>query len=168
MTNKIRFAVASLVVSAGAFVGILTREGWSDTAIIPTKGDVPTLGFGTTGDVKMGDRITPVLAVQRAYKDVTTYEGAIKRCVKVPLQQAEYDVYVDMVYNIGPTAFCNSTMVRKLNVQDYNGACNAILRFNKVSLPNGKLFDCSTPGNRICAGLWTDRLRVHALCAAAQ
>lgn len=168
MTNKIRFAIASLVVSAGAFVGILTREGYTDTAVIPTKGDVPTNGFGTTGGVKMGDRTTPVLAVQRAYKDVATFEGDIKRCVKSPLQQAEYDVYVDMVYNIGPTAFCSSTMVRRLNVQDYRGACDAILMFNKVSLPNGTKFDCSTPGNRVCHGLWADRLRVHALCVAAQ
>lgn len=166
--NKVRFAVASLVVSAGAFVGILTREDYTETAIIPTKGDVPTVGFGTTGGVRMGDRTTPVKAVQRAYKDVATFEGAVKRCVKVPLQQAEYDAYVDLSYNIGATGFCTSTIVKRLNVQDYRGACDAILMFNKVSLPNGTKFDCSTPGNRVCPGLWTDRLRVHALCVAAQ
>ena len=43
-----RIAVAALSLSAAGFVGILLSEGYTDTAIIPTKGDVPTLGFGST------------------------------------------------------------------------------------------------------------------------
>ncbi|HWV16501.1 MAG TPA: lysozyme [Cellvibrio sp.] len=160
---KIRMVVAALSLSAAAFVGILQREGYTDTAIIPTKGDVPTVGFGTTGGVKMGDTTTPVKAVNRAMKDVAEYEGAIKRCVKSPLTQVEYDVYVDLSYNIGPTAFCNSTMVKRLNVADYRGACDAILLFKYAAG-----YDCSTPGNKRCAGLWTDRLRSHSKCILEQ
>ncbi|MDQ1920558.1 lysozyme [Massilia pseudoviolaceinigra] len=162
-TNRIRMGIAGLVLSAGAFVGILTREGYTDGVIIPTKGDVPTIGFGTTGGVKAGDRTTPVKAAQRALLDVRTYEGAVKSCVRAPMTQAEYDVYVDLTYNIGSTAFCSSTIVKRLNVGDYRAACDAILMYR---FAGG--YDCSTPGNRRCAGLWTDRQRSHAQCVAAQ
>lgn len=163
IVSKVRIGIAVLSLSAAAFVGILTREGYTDGVVIPTKGDVPTIGFGTTGGVKMGDRTTPVKAAQRALKDVGTFEGAIKRCVHVPLAQAEYDAYTDLSYNIGSTAFCSSTIVKKLNTGDYAEACAAILRFKYAAG-----YDCSTPGNKRCAGLWTDRLRVHSMCMGAQ
>lgn len=162
--SRMRVSVAALALSASAFVGILTREGYTDRAVIPVPGDVPTYGFGTTEGVKMGDRTTPVKAVQRALSDASKYEGALRRCVKVPLHQAEYDIYVDLSYNIGPTAFCNSTIVKRLNAEDYAGACEAILMWKY----GPRKFDCSTPGNKVCAGLWKDRLRIHKQCMEAQ
>lgn len=159
-----RIAVAALSLSAAAFVGILTREGYTDRAVIPVPGDVPTYGFGTTEGVRMGDTTTPVEAVQRALNDASKYEGALKRCVKVPLHQEEYDLYTDLSYNIGPTAFCNSTIVKRLNAQDYAEACEAILMWKY----GPRKFDCSTPGNKVCFGLWKDRLRIHKKCLEAQ
>lgn len=157
-----RIVIAALSLSAVGFVGILQREGYSDTAIIPTKGDVPTVGFGTTGGVKMGDKTTPVAAAVRALQDASAYEGAIKNCVRVPLHQAEYDLYTHHAYNIGSNAFCGSTLVKKLNAGDYVGACNQILEWKMF----GKV-DCSQP-NRICGGLWADRQKTHAACMAVQ
>lgn len=125
-----RLAIAALSLSAAGFVGIVLHEGYSDTAIIPVPGDLPTLGFGTTEGVRQGDRITPPQAVFRALQDASKFEGAIKRCVTVPLHQHEYDAYVSLAYNIGPTAFCGSTLVRKLNAGDYAGACEQILRWD--------------------------------------
>lgn len=126
-----RVAVASLALSASALVGIVMHEGYTDRAIIPVPGDVPTIGFGTTQGVRLGDTITPPKAIARAYLDVQRYEGAIKRCVTVPLFQYEYDAFTSLAYNIGPTAFCSSTLVRKLNATDYRGACDEILRWDR-------------------------------------
>lgn len=131
MINRQRSTIAGIVLSASALVGIALHEGYSDTAIIPVPGDVPTIGFGSTEGVKPGDRITPPRALARALTDVQKYEGAIKRCVTVPLHQYEYDAYVSLAYNIGPGAFCGSTLVRKLNAQDYAGACLSILDWDK-------------------------------------
>lgn len=156
--ERSRIAIAALSLSAAAFVGLLSREGYSDTTIIPTKGDVPTIGFGTTEGVKMGDKITPPQAVARAMTDVTKYEGAMKRCVTTPLYQYEYDAYVDMAYNIGPNAFCNSTMVKKMNAGDYRGACRQILEWRMY-----KGIDCSQP-NKICGGLWERRKELFLQC----
>jgi lysozyme len=128
---RLRIAVAALSFSAAAFVGLLNLEGYEEVAAIPVKGDVPTLGFGTTQGVKLGERTTPVKAVNRALSDVQKYEGAVKRCVTVPLYQHEYDAYLSLAYNIGLTAFCKSTLVKYLNAEKYPEACREILKWNK-------------------------------------
>ena len=131
MIDRRRAGIAGLAVSASTFVAIVMHEGYSDRAIIPVPGDVPTIGFGTTAGVKPGDKITPPKAVARALGDMQKFEGAIKRCVKVPLYQHEYDAAVSLSYNIGGTAFCKSSVVSKWNAGDYAGGCAAILLYDK-------------------------------------
>lgn len=146
-----RKAVAALALSAAAFVGLIVSEGYTDNAIIPVKGDVPTYGFGTTDGVKIGDKTDPVSAVKLALRDVTKFEGAIKECVKVPLSQNEYDAWVNFTYNIGATAFCKSTAVRLLNAGQYRQACDQMLRWVYVK------------GNKV-QGLVNRRQKEHAQC----
>ena len=126
-----RRTAAALSLSATALVSLALFEGYRDKAYVPVAGDVSTIGFGTTEGVKPGDTITPPKALERALYDVQKFEGALKRCVRVPLHQYEYDAYVSLAYNIGPGAFCGSTLVRKLNEQDYIGACQQILVWDK-------------------------------------
>ena len=146
-----RRAVAALTLSAAGLVSLLQSEGYTSRAVIPIKGDVPTIGFGTTAGVKMGDTITPQAAVSRALSDVSKFEGALKRCVKVPLTQGEYDAYLSLSYNIGSGAFCGSTLVRKLNASDYAGACEQVLVWDKA-------------GGRRVQGLAARRNREYAQC----
>jgi lysozyme len=125
-----RAPIISLGISGIALVGLLVAEGYRDNAYIPVAGDVPTIGFGTTQNVRMGDKITVPQALNRALVDVQKFEGAMKRCVKVPLHQYEYDAYLSLTYNIGEGAFCRSTLVRLLNQQRYDEACKQILRWD--------------------------------------
>ena len=127
-----RTKIASLVLSALALVGIATHEGYTPTPVIPVPGDVPTIGFGTTEGVKPGDKTDPVRALQRTMRDIEAKESAVKKCVKVPLYQYEYDAYISLAYNIGTGNFCGSTLVKKLNAQDYAGACKEILRWDRA------------------------------------
>lgn len=124
--------IAALTLSATALVAIIMHEGYSDKAYIPLPGDVPTIGFGTTVGVKSGDTTTPQKALARAASDITKFEGALKQCVTVPLTQGEYDAYISLSYNIGSGNFCRSTLVKKLNGQDYEGACEEILRWDQL------------------------------------
>ena len=128
---KTRLSIAALSLSAVGLVGTLVYESYTGKAIIPVPGDVPTIGYGTTEGVKIGDTITPTKALIRALDDMQKYEGAVKKCVKVPLYQHEYDAYMSLAYNIGTGAFCGSTLVKKLNAQDYKGACEEIKRWDK-------------------------------------
>lgn len=157
-----RLMLAALSLSAAGLVGIVAHEGYTDRAVIPVPGDVPTIGFGTTEGVKLGDRTTPPKALERALRDISKFEGAIKQCVTVPLHQYEYDVFVDFAYNVGSTAFCNSTMVRKLNAEDYAGACAEFRRWTKRRV-NGVLVDCYDRVNE-CYGLVLRRQASQAKC----
>lgn len=135
--NKPRLAIGGLALSAAALVALVTHEGWAPVAMIPIPGDRVTVGFGSTFNldgtpVKMGDVTTPVKALARALVDAQKFEGALKTCVKAPLHQHEYDAFLSLSYNIGSTAFCSSTLVRKLNTGDYQGACDAVLMWDKV------------------------------------
>ena len=125
-----RTPIFGLGISGVALIGLLVAEGYKDHAYIPVAGDVPTIGFGTTENVKMGDKVTVTQALNRAMVDVQKFEGAIKSCVKVPLHQYEYDAYTSLAYNIGSGAFCRSTLVKLLNQQKYEEACKQILRWD--------------------------------------
>ena len=129
MMSKTRFAIGALALSASGLIGILGYEGFSETAYIPVPGDVLTIGFGSTEGVKLGDTITPEKAIERAYRDIQKTESAIHKCVNVPLSQGEYDSFSSLAYNIGTSAFCSSTLVKKLNDRDYQGACAEIKRW---------------------------------------
>lgn len=175
--NKARVAIAGLSLSAAAFVGITQRESFTADAIIPTKGDVPTYGFGSTvredgTKVRMGDAITPVKAARLTLKHINGDEAVMRKCLGEDLQlhQAEWDVYVDLAHNIGSYTFCTNkktggpaVIPRHLKAGDYVGACNAILEYRYAAG-----YDCSTPGNRRCPGVWTDRQRIHKQCMEAQ
>lgn len=123
--------IAAISLSASALVAIALHEGYKENAYLPLAGDVPTIGFGTTTGVKLGDKTSPEKALQAALRDIQKFEGALKQCVKVPLTQGEYDGYISLSYNIGSGNFCRSTLVKKLNQQDYQGACKEILRWDK-------------------------------------
>jgi lysozyme len=126
-----RAHIASLSLSASALVSIAMHEGFKSEAYIPVKGDVATIGFGTTSNVKLGDKVSVERALVTLLDDTNKFELAVKNCVKVPLHHYEYSAYVSLTYNIGSGAFCKSTLVRKLNTYDYEGACKEILRWDK-------------------------------------
>lgn len=150
--KRARVGIAALALSAAGLVGIVMNEGYTDNAVIPIPGDVPTIGFGTTEGVHIGDSITPPRALVRSLQDISKFEGALKRCVTVPLHQYELDAYVSLAYNIGAGAFCGSTLVKKLNSGDYAGACAEISRWVR----SGKV-------ERV-PGLVNRRARERALC----
>lgn len=132
---RIRIAAAALTLSAAGLVGIALHEGYTGEAVIPVPGDVPTVGFGSTtrddgSPVRMGDTTTPPKALRKALADIETkYETPLRKCITAPLHQHEYDVFVSLAYNLGPNAFCSSSMARRANAGDYAGACNAIMLY---------------------------------------
>lgn len=168
--NKTRTTIAALSASAVLLVTLVLHEGYRDDAYIPVPGDVPTIGFGTTEGVKLGDTTTPPKALARALKDVQKFEGAIKQCVKVPLHQYEYDAYVSLSYNIGSGAFCGSTLVRKLNAGDYAGACAHIDDFicgpatTTTAAKLGERCYSKKRPTRVIKGLVNRRAAERAMC----
>lgn len=149
-----RLGIAGLVLSASGFVFTVMHEGYTSQAVIPVKGDVPTIGFGTTSGVKMGDKITPPLAVERALIDEEQDELGIHKCIHVPLTQGEYDSDVDGAYNAGVHAFCESSIAKKQNAGDYSGACQDYLawRITVKGVENKGLLNRRLAEYNMCLG----------------
>ena len=167
--SNVRVAVAALSVSLAAFVGWATHEGYTTNAVIPTKGDVPTLGYGSTVHedgrrVQMGERTDPVNALKKAYAHISREEQRFRDSLPgVELTQAEYDLYMDWVYQYGTGAWQKSSMRRHLLQGQHRQACDALLQYRFAAG-----YDCSTPGNKRCMGVWTRQLERHRKCLEAQ
>ena len=167
MISRARMAVAALSISGVGLVGIALHEGYTDEAIIPIPGDRPTYGFGSTtrpdgSPVRIGDSIAPPVALRKALDDIgIKFESPLRHCIHVPLHQHEWDFAVSMSYNVGATAFCNSTIVKRWNAGDYAGGCEAVMMWTYAA---GK--DCRVRENN-CYGLITRREAERKQCLGA-
>ncbi|OCY91085.1 lysozyme, partial [Acinetobacter pittii] len=79
-----------------------------------------TIGFGTIKypngvRVKKGDTCTEQQAETYLKNDLTKFEVAINKLVKVPLTQNQFDALASFTYNLGETNLANSTLLKKLN-----------------------------------------------------
>lgn len=89
-------------------------------------GDVPTVGWGHTKDVKWTDHITVEDAERFFQEDLNHAEGSIGWIIKVPLSQNQFDSLVSFVFNLG---HLGQTMQLKLNKGDYIGAADEFDRW---------------------------------------
>jgi lysozyme len=55
----------------------------------------------------------------------------VKKAVTVEMNQKEFDALVDLCYNIGGGNFRSSTLVKKFNAGDKQGAAEQFLVWNK-------------------------------------
>lgn len=161
-----RIAVAALTLSAAGFSATALHEGWSGKAEIPVVGDPVTAGLGSTLDengrpFKLGEVITPPRAIRLAVRDLAKKETVLRACfVDSELYQHEWDVYVDLSYNVGAGAVCNSSIPKKVKAEQYEAACRTVLDFYNV---HGR--DCRQLENRdYCGGVWTRRQIMTQLC----
>ena len=88
-----------------------------------------TIGFGTIKypngvRVKKGDTCTLEQAKEYMRHDLIEFEHTVNSSVKSTLNQNQFDALVSLAYNIGSSAFKSSTLVKKLNAGDYQGAAD--------------------------------------------
>ena len=100
-------------------------------AYLPTEHDVPTIGFGHTRGVAMGDTCTQEQADAWFLEDIAWVEDCVNRATTVGLMQNEFDALCSLCFNIGCNAFSGSTLVKLLNNSDYDGASAEFARWNK-------------------------------------
>lgn len=170
MINRQRVTVSLLTVSLAGVIGWQASEGFAPKPMIPTQGDVPTIGYGSTRyedgtPVKLSDPpITRERALRLAKNLMQNDERALAQSLPgVALYQEEFDVYLDFVGQFGIGNWRKSSMRRHLLSGRYVQACDALLKWRYSAG-----FDCSTPGNRRCAGVWARQQARHAKCRGAQ
>lgn len=75
--------------------------------------------------------LTEPEAYELLRSDARKFADTVKRTVTVELSQNQFDALVSLAYNIGASAFANSTLVKLLNAGDYDGAAAQFARWNK-------------------------------------
>lgn len=98
---------------------------------------VLTIGYGHTSLagtplVKPGMKITVQEAERILARDLVKYEEAVQRCVTVDLTPNQYSALVSLCYNIGEGNFAKSTVVKRVNANDFQGAAKAFAMWNKA------------------------------------
>lgn len=91
-----------------------------------------TIGWGRTRGVKRGMVITQEQADADLQFDLAIYEKAVEQNVEVALTPNQFSALAMFVYNIGEANFKSSTLLKKLNAGDYQGAADEFPRWNKV------------------------------------
>lgn len=138
----------SLAQKAGEYIMNLSEnaidvirrfEGFSDKPYPDAQGY--SIGYGHF--IKPGEKFTTLTEAQaRALlrDDAGIAAATVKNSVTVPLTQNQFDALTSLVYNIGATAFRNSTLLKKLNAGDYSAAAQQFDVWNKATVPGmGKI-----------------------------
>jgi lysozyme len=105
-----------------------------------------TIGYGSTlGSIPPGETFTigtvidqPTAQRWLSYHIETNIEPAIDNMVNYVLSSNEYDALVSFCYNLGTGALQHSTMLERINGNDFNGAQ---VEFLKYDIAAGKQVD---------------------------
>lgn len=123
-----------LAICVGCVAGF---EGLRTAAYMDPVG-IPTVCFGETAGVRLGDKYTAEQCREMLGTRVLEFGEAVDRCVTVDLPPSRKAALVSFSYNVGVNAFCKSTLTKKLNAGDVVGACNELSRWTKakgITLP---------------------------------
>ena len=166
--SKTKISVVLLAASAAFFTSLIGYEGYKSKPYLDSA-KVPTIGIGSTTyengtKVKMTDKpITKERAVQIAKAHIAKDEVAFRKSLHgVKLNQTEYDVYLDFVYNYGQANWNGSSMLRNLKAGQYKQACSSLLKYKYIAKR-----DCSIRANG-CYGVWVRQQERYQKCMGAQ
>lgn len=119
-------------ISERGLAFIKTHEGCRLEAYQDSVG-VWTIGYGHIIGVKAGDTCTQEQAEAWLAEDVASIsEKCVNWVVKVPLTQAEFDALCSFSFNLGCSALRNSTLLKKLNASDYDGASAEFKKWDRA------------------------------------
>ncbi|MEJ5352453.1 MAG: lysozyme [Melioribacteraceae bacterium] len=96
-----------------------------------------TIGYGHTKTTKPGMVINKEMAELLLKQDLIEYEKAVNELVKVPLTQNQFDALISFIFNVGIGNFKKSTLLKKLNEWDYNGAAEEFMKWTKAKVEGG-------------------------------
>jgi lysozyme len=99
---------------------------------------VPTIGYGTTfyEDGRKVSLQDPQITEARAEQLLATHLGAfaakVEKMVSVPMTDNQFAALCSFAYNCGPANLASSTLLKKMNAQDYAGAAQEFEKWNKA------------------------------------
>lgn len=94
-----------------------------------------TIGYGHTGDVRPGQRITAEQAEQLLRDDLAACGEQVERQIAMPLTDCQFAALVSFAFNVGAGALRGSTLRRRLNQGDYECVPSELARWDKATDP---------------------------------
>jgi len=94
-----------------------------------------TIGYGHTGGVSKGDKITTEDAERLLAADLATAAAHVDRLSKVALDENQRGALASFVYNLGPGAFASSSLRERLNGGEYTAVPQELRRWTKARHP---------------------------------
>lgn len=132
--NRKRFAAVVGVAAAGMLLAIVPRfEGTASKSYADPIGLVTVCTGHQADGIEHGRTYTAEECERLLVSDLLAHNAAIDRCVHVPLAPYQRAAFVSFAFNVGGVKFCSSTLVRKLNVRDYAGACAELSRWTRAA-----------------------------------
>jgi len=97
------------------------------------QGGIWTIGYGATGD-DIGPNMewTQEQADARLVQDLHSTENHVSSCLKVSLSDNKFSALVSFAYNVGCGNFEHSTLLRYVNVQDFEAAHAEFAKWDRV------------------------------------
>lgn len=150
--SKKNTALAAVIAAGlGAAVPVIQHfEGKRNAAYLDPV-DIPTICYGHTGGVKLGQRLTDEECGELMAEDMLEALEAVERCVRVPITDHQRAAFVSFTFNVGGGKFCRSTLVRKVNNGNVVAACNELPKWVYA-------------GGRVLPGLVNRRAAEQAVC----
>jgi GH24 family phage-related lysozyme (muramidase) len=130
-TKTVAAGAAAVIALATPFIA--GWEGKRNYAYIPVPGDVPTICYGSTAGVKMGDYKTDAECEALLKREVGEFWARMDPCVDDAVPVSVQASILELGYNVGTSAACKSTMVKKANVGAYHEACAELDRWVRAS-----------------------------------
>lgn len=143
-------------ISADGIALIKRWEGFKPAAYRCPAG-VWTIGYGHTRTAREGMTVTEAEAEALLREDIAEAERAVNRLVRVPLTQGQFDALVSWVYNFGADSLRRSTLLKRINAQEWEAVPGEWMRWVNARDPaTGKLRRMQGLVNRRSAelGLW--------------
>ena len=106
-------------------------EGFRSNAYLCPAG-VPTIGFGFTLGVKLGDKITKAQAEKRLKQELRAYEDAVLKACSIEPNENELAAMTCLAWNIGISGFQKSSVIKANNRGDHQAAARAFQLWNKA------------------------------------
>lgn len=113
-------------------------EGWRTVAYRDPPG-IWTICAGETHGVKEGDTASIKECRAKLNSRLAEFSARIDRCLPDDLPEPSYVAMLSAAYNIGPEAFCASSMARRAMARDLYGACDALLAWDKTTVAGIKV-----------------------------
>lgn len=130
--------LASSLALSGAFL-VQPNEGTVYKTYLDPIGILTSCSGHVGPELKLGQKFTEAQCDNQFANDLIKHDKQLMSVVKVPFKSDyQHAAMLSFVYNVGIGNFSKSSMLKKLNSKDYDGACEDLTKWvyaKKQKLP---------------------------------